>query len=227
MMRIWGTLSAMRQTTALVVCGAEHPGPGVAGRLRQMADFVVAADGGYDNALAMGLAVDALVGDMDSLRAPPPQGPGVAVVRWPRDKDWTDTELAIAWARGRGAGRIFLLGGGGGRLDHALAIYALFQRDDPPDRWYTGRDELVLIRGRARAALARGSQLSFFPAGAGECRAATAGLRWPLDGLSWRWGDCGVSNEMAGDELEVDVRAGAFLLARGLADGGEPFGPEF
>ena len=62
--------------------------------------LVIAADRGWDNALALGLSPDVLVGDMDSISAVPD---GVELHRSPAVKDETDAQLAIRCAVSRGA----------------------------------------------------------------------------------------------------------------------------
>ena len=72
------------------------------------ARFVVAADSGYDHALALGLAVDVLVGDLDSISAAGLEHArthGVRVEQHDPEKDATDTELALATAAVSGATR--------------------------------------------------------------------------------------------------------------------------
>lgn len=87
--------------------------------------FVVAADGGARLADALGLAIDQWVGDGDSL-----DEEGQADLRRrrvpmslaARDKDQTDTELALLAAVEAGASAVTLIGVlGGSRADHALA----------------------------------------------------------------------------------------------------------
>jgi thiamine pyrophosphokinase len=72
----------------------------------------------------MGLTPDLLVGDMDSL-APEVlsglQGMGVDTQVYPKEKDFTDMQLALMAARERGASRITVLGGIGDRLDHTMS----------------------------------------------------------------------------------------------------------
>ncbi len=110
---------------ALVVIGGEPLHPGVPARCDR-ADVVIAADSGFDHALAAGLRPDRLLGDLDSIT---PAGleraraDGVEIVAYPTDKDATDTELALDAALdavGPG-GSITLLSGGGDRFDHLLA----------------------------------------------------------------------------------------------------------
>ena len=82
-------------------------------------DFVIAADGGYHNAQALGETPPLLVGDMDSLASSklPPQ---IEKIEVPAEKDFTDTQLAVDVALKKGAAEIIIIGGLDGRLDHTL-----------------------------------------------------------------------------------------------------------
>jgi thiamine pyrophosphokinase len=87
---------------------------------------VIAADGGMAHAQVLGLPVELWVGDFDS--SPPEllaQYPEVPREVYPREKDKTDGELAIAAARSRGARELLLLGALGGQSDHSLAHLTL------------------------------------------------------------------------------------------------------
>ena len=82
-------------------------------------DLVIAADGGYMNALALGEKVHILLGDFDSFTQKLPEG--VEVLRVPAEKDFTDTQLAVNTAIEKGADEIMIIGGLCGRLDHTLS----------------------------------------------------------------------------------------------------------
>ncbi|MFP3958722.1 MAG: hypothetical protein ACLFUX_01000, partial [Spirochaetaceae bacterium] len=64
----------------------------------------------------------------------------------------------------------------------------------------------------------RGRTVSFFPVGNEECRMRSEGLRWPLDGLVWRHGDVGISNEVVSDTLRVHMISGRLIMVRALAE---------
>ena len=99
--------------------------------------LIVAADGGWDKAAAIGLVPDLLVGDADSLaeeRFAELAAAGVPIERSPVAKDESDTELAILAALRRGATHVTVLGAlGGKRFDHALANVGLLGLTDPGD----------------------------------------------------------------------------------------------
>lgn len=91
-------------------------------------DIIIAADSGYKNAEALGLPVDVLIGDMDSLKHCPTGTPDMEVIRLPEEKDVTDTQAAVEIAIDRGAEGIYIIGGIGSRLDHTLSSIAVLER---------------------------------------------------------------------------------------------------
>jgi thiamine pyrophosphokinase len=153
---------------------------------------------------------------MDSISDPAllQRYPANRVRRARPDKDETDTELALEALSEVGARRIMIVGGGGGRLDHLLAILAIFERRDHPVAWLTDRDEVVAVDDAIAVSAAEGVTVSFFPIGEEPCRMTSQGLKWPLDPLSWRHGDHGLSNEITEERATVQMRTGRLLMIR-------------
>ena len=89
---------------------------------------VVAADGGLLRARALGLDVDVVVGDLDSVTPEAlaaAEAAGARVVRHPPAKDATDLELALDEAAALGASRVLVVASAEGRLDHLLGLLLL------------------------------------------------------------------------------------------------------
>ncbi|MDR1061437.1 MAG: thiamine diphosphokinase [Clostridiales bacterium] len=87
-------------------------------------DLVLCADGGLAHLERLGLEADEILGDFDSADPAALDSfarRGAAIRRFPRDKDYTDTELAVNRAISGGCARILILGGLGARSDHATA----------------------------------------------------------------------------------------------------------
>ena len=196
--------------------GGESPEPETLRAIAHGADLLVAVDSGLVACENAGLKPGWIVGDMDSLDDTRrlEKYPAATVLRFPPEKDFTDTELALKLLKERGCDELWLSGGGGGRLDHLFAIRAIFERDDPPDRWFPGRQEVRCIReGRQfRAALAPGSGVSVFPLGAGPWKAESSGLKWPLDDLVWKMGNAWISNVATGGEVEIRAIKGRLMV---------------
>jgi thiamine pyrophosphokinase len=205
--------------------GGEGPPAGSCGGLAKGAALVVAADSGLAAAEAAGIKPDWIVGDMDSLDDPRrlEKYPAGRIIPYPADKDFTDTELALRLLWERGCGETWLVGGGGGRMDHLLALRALFERDPAPDRWLTAAEDIRCLRedrgnplcpGMApgEPALPPGSLVSVFPLGGGPWRLESRGLRWPLDDLVWDRGFYGISNVAPEGCFSLLARRGKFLV---------------
>ena len=90
--------------------------------------YVIAADSGLHHAGTLGLAVDLVVGDMDSVDSTVLDDAlrnGSSLQRHPTDKDHTDLELSFEAALRMGAERILVVGSHTGRLDHLLGSMGL------------------------------------------------------------------------------------------------------
>lgn len=206
-----------RPATVLVLAGGEATRPV---RL-PAADLVVAADSGAEVARRLGLRVDVLVGDLDSVRADTLAAlreSGAEVVRHHRDKDATDLELALTLATAGDPDRLVLVGGHGGRLDHALATPGALATVARPGRRveaWLGRASVQATRDVVQVGGRPGELVSLLP-WAGDARGVTTeGLRWALDDFTLESGSTrGVSNEVATPPARVAVAEGTLLVVR-------------
>jgi thiamine pyrophosphokinase len=205
--------------------GGEGPSARICGRLGEGAALVVAADSGLRAAEEAGIRPDWIVGDMDSLDDPRrlEKYPPGRVLRYPPDKDFTDTELALRLLWERGCDETWIAGGGGGRIDHLLALRALFEREPCPDRWLTAAEDIRCLRAGEGALLQVGespaetglspeSPVSVFPLGGGPWKVESRGLLWPLGDLPWDRGFFGISNTAPEGRFSLQARAGKFLV---------------
>lgn len=137
-------------------------------------DRIIAADSGYDTARRLGLNPDLIVGDLDSTSYES-EILMKNCKRVPKDKDETDTEIAIAEA----GCEYDLLGGGEGRIDHTLSIIALFKKYGYPRYWFTRVDTLISIDKETHISLPKDTELSLLsPFGS---IVTTSGLVWDID----------------------------------------------
>jgi thiamine pyrophosphokinase len=189
---------------------------------RAMADranFVIAADGGYAKALAAGIPVDMVIGDLDSLDDASRltlSGSSVEVRRYPPDKDWTDLELAIDEALKRTPGKITILGALGHRIDHTLTNVHLLEKGldaGVPIELESGAESVTLIEGRRELSDARiGDRVSLVPF-TESARVSTTGLRFALrEEVLHRAASRGVSNLIEDLPASVSVSSGRLLV---------------
>ena len=210
----------------LAIIGGEGPPPELLRKIAGGADLLAAADSGLIAAEEAGLRPHWLIGDMDSLEELSGDGPGgeglgrldkypqERVLRFPPDKDFTDTELAFNLLREKGCGEILIAGGGGGRTDHLFGIRSLFEREDPPLTWFTEKEEIrCLMPGASYSkTLPGGSLVSVFPLGTGPWEAESEGLKWPLGGFPWKRESAALSNITLDGTFRVSSRQGKFMI---------------
>jgi thiamine pyrophosphokinase len=210
----------VREGVVVVANGA----PGRIGDLpawASAADYVIAADGGYELACGLGLKVDLVVGDFDSLPEEARreiEEKGIEVEVHPREKDASDLELALDRALALCPKRLALIGAIGDRLDHSLAGVFLLEKAAA-----AGVVEAVLLHGRGRAYLVRdrleieaariGDLVSLLPL-SGEARGVrTEGLRYPLCGETLhRASSRGISNVVLSLPARVALAEGSLLV---------------
>ena len=202
---------------ALIFAGGDPLPQGLVDDLPQ-ADLVVAADSGYDIAIANGHRVDVLVGDLDSISET--EIPGhVVIERHPPDKDATDLELALSLVTRESPSRIVVAGGSGGRLDHELAVAALLSspRWDMVDEidWVSGRGVAYVVSGRRIIHGDVGDLLTLIPMHGDASDVVVKGVRWPLNGETLLAGSTrGVSNLMESPVVDIRVSSGRLLAVR-------------
>lgn len=182
---------------------------------------VVAADGGAVRARMLGLRIDLVVGDLDSL---PPEvaqsieAAGVPFERHDRDKDKTDFELALEAALRFEPDRILVIGSSSGRLDQLvgqLAVLASEALAGIEVDALLGPATVHVVRGRRVLEGEPGELISLHALHGDAFGVSTEGLRFPLHAETLPAATSrGVSNEFAADRAEISLTGGVVLAVR-------------
>jgi thiamine pyrophosphokinase len=199
--------------TALLLCNGERPHPPTVRRLARQSSVVVAADGGANNATALGLTPDVIIGDLDSVRPATLRTFRNSRVIRVRRQDNTDLEKALDYLLAEGVRRVFVLGSTGKRLDMTLANLTVLWR-------YLNAMEIIIVGagwyavpviGQFKTAAKAGTMVSLLPFT--PCKGVTLrGLQYPLTNASWKAGDVAVSNVVKRKMFSVNIRKGRALL---------------
>jgi thiamine pyrophosphokinase len=210
----------MREGVGLLLLGGEGPPRDLLEPVLSSVVLTIAADSGFDLARKLKILPDLLVGDFDSLEPSKEleDYPEKRIRRYPRDKDETDAELGLQALWDMGIQRTVVAGGGGGRVDHLLALVSLFEREKTPTLWYTAKELIQVVEGAHVVTECKGQTVSFFPLGGSVAGMRSSGLKWPLDGLEWNRGDIGVSNVFTEDPSTISVAQGRLLMVRSLVE---------
>jgi len=208
----------MENNRAVVFANGELVNPQAVHILLRPGDTLVAADGGYLHMKKLGIQPHLLIGDLDSLPAPEVEtlrAAGVELEIFPREKDATDLELALARVAERGVQEIRVVAALGGRLDQTLANLGLLEMDELKGidvRLDDGHEEILIIRSKSSVTGTPGDTLSLLSMEGCTKGITTQGLKYPLKGETL----CpsrsrGISNVMLETEAVIEVRTGALL----------------
>jgi len=173
----------------------------------------VAADGGANNAPALGLSLDVIIGDLDSATPSTLRKFRDALVIHVRRQDNTDMEKALDFLQEQGFRKILLMGATGKRIDMTLANLTVLWRYVPfmqitivGENWHA-----VPVQGFRRMRARKGTIVSILPCG--PCRGVSLrGLQYPLTNAVLGVGDVAVSNVVKSSPFSVTIGKGRALV---------------
>ncbi|MCY1151797.1 MAG: thiamine diphosphokinase [Sphaerochaetaceae bacterium] len=176
-------------------------------------DLIIAADGGLEIVEILGLDCDIAIGDFDSLKNIELLN-NIKYQRYEKDKDFSDTELAIAYARDQGCDEYILLGGGEGRMDHLLGIWGIFKNYGPPICWLTRKDALYLVQDKKNFKTSIGETVSIINSILGSSALVNCdNLKWPLKNFVVTSNHFSLSNEATKGILHVECKEGSVFVS--------------
>lgn len=182
-------------------------------------DCIICADGGANYAYKMGLVPQYIVGDLDSIE---PEirdhyiARGVGVKKYPRSKDFTDTQLALSLAQEIGVDDIIILGSLGGRLDHTLSnLYAGLEQVEQGTKitHYSPDCVIYLLKGKMTLQGEKGDLVSVLALSDQAAGVNESGFDYPLNNVILeKKNPYAVSNRMSSNTAEISVKNGALLV---------------
>jgi thiamine pyrophosphokinase len=177
------------------------------------ADFTAAADSGLDRAAEWEIKVDFFLGDMDSVSQESGKNSDLfkESITFDKDKDYSDTELGLKKLVEAGCTRITVIGGGGGRADHFLAIVELLFKKYPLEAIYAGQSRLVKFSRKLVLTGVPGRTVSFFAGQEPVTVGRSEGLQWELTGMEFRPGNGSLSNRFVQAAVTVELAGGEMV----------------
>ncbi len=205
--------------TCIIFCGGRITDYEYVKKYTGGASLVIAADSGARHCSELKLKPGILLGDFDSISKSDWDKfnvNGTEIIRYPSEKDMTDSELAVEIALERGCTKVILLGAVGSRLDHTLSnVFLLKKLSDSNCEGLIAdeKNEIRLVRDSIKLKREEGVFVTLLPLAGNAVGVSTEGLRYPLrdavleTGSSW-----GVSNEFSEDTALVTVKEGYLLV---------------
>lgn len=178
-------------------------------------DYILCADGGYNYARKSGISPHYLIGDFDSLKGA--IDPDIKTITFPPEKDDTDTGLCLQAALDLGCDDILIIGGLGGRFDHAVANIQLMagvadkvQKIAICDNKNYGT---ILKNSTLHLPKEADRYVSILSLSDQSLGVSVTGAKYPLSDYTMsRTFPLGVSNEYQDDMLVISVKNGTLLV---------------
>ncbi|TFE24885.1 thiamine diphosphokinase [Cohnella luojiensis] len=186
-------------------------------------DYVIGADRGAEFLIHNGKVPHLALGDFDSVTSDQMKRIAAEAVEFLTcdaiDKDWTDTELALREAIGRGYKEIMIMGALGTRFDHVLGNVHLLRQAREQGSTLTLIDEnneirlcTEILRLKANS---RFPYTSLLPLTLEVKGVTLQGFRYPLHDATLKLGwSLGISNVLDAPEGTISIADGMLLVIR-------------
>lgn len=184
--------------------------------------FSYCADGGYKNAVMLGIKIDKLIGDSDSMHIYKNSIDEIKdksqIVILPKEKDETDSFACVLDAIEEGFKEFVLLFCTGGRLDHFMGALAILEFINSKGARAVILDSknLIMILKDGEMEIDKLNEfkyISIVPLDEMISGVSTDGLKYPLsDETLYRKMGRGISNEIIGQKGKVTIKKGTALI---------------
>ena len=187
-------------------------------------DKVIAVDGGLSAANLLNIYPDCIIGDFDTVSAELvnkyEKENKATIIRLNPIKDDTDTQYAVKHAMSIGAKEIHILGGTGGRFDHCLANVFMLKMAYEQDVKVYMYDEINKIHVIDDMVTLKkdpmyDKKISFIQLEGPAIGVTLKGFEYNVAEFDFDTSKeyrIGVSNEFAGEEAEVLIEKGMFVV---------------
>lgn len=185
--------------------------------------FIIAADGGCDLISALHLQPDIVIGDMDSIskdKRKDLENSNIPFIIHPREKDKTDSHLALEYAKNSGYNEVVLAGALGGRIDHTLAnihMAGTFLANSPIQhiKLIGSGHEVTIIKSKVSISGHPGETISLIPFTSVVKGVTITGVHYPLDNATLKRGETlGISNYFEDHNANIIIKSGILIIIR-------------
>lgn len=175
--------------------------------------YIICADGGLEHCLKCSITPNVVIGDLDSYSGDVDEN---ILIRYPVEKDDTDTALCIKHAMDKGYKNIKVFGALGGRFDHSFANLQLllYCKQKGVNCTLIDKETVFVIHNEnAELPIKKGKTVSIFSLSVKAYNVTLKGLKYPLEGATLSNSfPLGVSNLSVSDKIEISVEDGTLLV---------------
>lgn len=204
---------------ALIVSGGNAPSEKLLRKYAAMCDFIIGADKGNECLLKYNIIPQVSLGDFDSIDKEILEtiiSKNIKVIKFPPEKDYTDTEIAIMEVLKTGADKIYLLGGTGTRVDHTLGNIGLIltTKEKGADLIIVDDNNIVYLADNDMTLYGKyGENISFHALSDVVKNFSIKGAKYNLDGYDMHLLDPrAICNEFMDTPIKISFDSGNLLI---------------
>lgn len=183
-------------------------------------EYCICADGGLEKAEKLGILPDIVLGDFDSVDLSVLERYrklNIEIMKFPKEKDFTDMELAVDTAVKKGFKDIVLVGATGTRLDHSVAnilLIAKYYKYGANIKIMDNNNYIEIVKSNMIIQQKTGYYVSIIPYSENIEGLTLMGFKYPLTDVNVEIGStlC-ISNEISEKEAVIKLNKGnAFIF---------------
>lgn len=183
--------------------------------LSKKANFIIGIDAGAETLLESGIKVDLAIGDFDSIKNKDLLK-NINHLEYPKEKDYSDTEIAINHAISMGFDEFILTNMLGGRTDHLLfnisVLYKIF-KNHKDAKILENKEEIYIFDNTIEFETELNDIVSIFPIVSPIKFTNSKGLYYPLSNKSVSLGETlTLSNIAVENRVKVAIESGVAIV---------------
>lgn len=208
---------------AIIVSGGYIPIDFLKNQLKKYSDYlIISVDSGADSLYLAGITPDILLGDFDSINKETYDyfsEKDIEIIKFPKEKDLTDTHIAMDYAVNNGFKEFILLGVTGKRLDHTLSNFYILERyvKDVHCKIIDANNTIELLYGKNKQSYQKEDYkyISLIPISDKVIGVTTEGLKYKLINATLLRSDSfGVSNEIINNVGSISIEEGMLAIIK-------------
>ena len=180
--------------------------------------YIIAVDGGANYLHNHKIIPDVLIGDMDSIHQNTSRElarKSTIIIRHPKEKDQTDSELAISYAIEQGCKEIIITGFVGDRFDHMIATINFLSKliKKIKVKIIQNNEDIYFVTKSLQFQGKKDDEVSIIPLLTDAKGVTTKGLQYGLsDELLNVSSTRGVSNVMSNATVSISLKEGTLMV---------------
>lgn len=182
-------------------------------------DYIICADGGVKHLKRLGIDPSVIIGDLDSITSDNLnfyKKKNIEIIKYPSEKDETDTQLAIQYAMSLSIKEIILVGVLGDRMDHSMGNIYLMEsiiKKGLKVSIINEKNKIYLIDKKIKIKGRKGNIISLLPYTDLVKGIRSTGLLYPLKNRDMiKSNPFGISNVMEDQCIKISIQSGLLLV---------------